>query len=58
MTRGAKTATDKTTLLSKNNKTNTTTDNLNIMRYLNLRSTDLVTYEDNEEDAGSEGNDD
>jgi len=35
-------------------KTNTTAYNMNVLRYIHLRSTDLVIYEDNEEDAGSE----
>jgi len=30
------------------------TDKLNSVHYINLSFTDLVTYEDNEEDAGSE----
>jgi len=47
-------ADDASRFWAKIKKTNTTTDNLNVMRYLNLRFTDLVTYEDNEKDAGSE----
>jgi len=55
MTRTAKTTTEKTTLLSKKLKRQTRRQIiLNVIRYINLRFTDSVTYEDNEKNAGSE----